>query len=133
MYNYDQHAAHHKGAKLDILNFLRQPWAYVLFYDKFRSLFESVQEKFKNGTAHSSYVVERVRQDILEQELLPHNAEALPDEQTRLDYHNQLANESDEVRREVELELIRFLHEHKCFLPQRYFLPDISSHVAQHQ
>ena len=131
MYTYDQHAAHHKGAHLDIIGFLRQPWAYVLFYDKFRDMFERVREKLKNGTADSSYVVERVRRDVLEQELLPHNADALPDDQTRLDYTSQLASETGEVRRELELELIRFLHEHKCFLPQRYYLPDISSHVAQ--
>ena len=48
------------------------------------------------------------------------------DERQRRFYTQDVSGETQHL---MQLELIKFLHQNKQFLPSIYFLPDISSHV----
>lgn len=122
VYNYTEFNLHHKGQQMDLLEYLRSPWAHVVFYDKFQKLFASIRNKLAD---HAD--VERVRGDVLDS-ILPVGADTMS-EQERLSYHNRLSHDHSDARRLVELELIKFLHDNKVYLPQEYYLPDIAAHV----
>ena len=122
VYNYTEYGTYHKGQQMDLLEYLQAPWAHVIFYDKFQKLFASIKEKL---AAHPD--VEGVKGDVLES-ILPVGADTLSD-QERLSYHNRLAHDHSDARRLAELELIKFLHDNKVYLPQEYYLPDVAAHV----
>eukprot|EP00743_Colponemidia_sp_Colp-15_P014103 GILK01016599.1.p1 GENE.GILK01016599.1~~GILK01016599.1.p1 ORF type:complete len:304 (-),score=-0.84 GILK01016599.1:34-864(-) len=122
VYNYTEFNLQHKGQQMDLLEYLRSPWANVIFYDKFQKLFASIKDKL---ATHAD--VERVRGDVLDS-ILPVGADTMS-EQERLSHHNRLSHDHSDARRLVELELIKFLHDNKVYLPQEYYLPDVAAHV----
>lgn len=108
----------------DILTFLRSPWATCIFYDKFLSLFKGIQSKL---TEHPDVV--RVKADIMSTALKEQTDEISTEDREK--YHRRLLHDHSDTRHVVELELIKFLHANKAFLPQLYFLPDVAPFVAR--
>jgi hypothetical protein len=107
-----------------ILDYLRSPWATAIFYDRFPGLFAKVKAALKE---HPDAI--RVKQDLLQ-----HATEQKTDtitEEERDKYHRRLSREHSSARHTIELELIKYLHEAKAFLPQLYYLPDIHAHVPR--
>ena len=116
-------AAAGSGA-FNILSFIRSPWATAVFYDKFLSLFRSIQNKLID---HPDVV--RVKADIMSI-ALKEGSDVMSDED-RDKYHRRLLHDHSDTRHVIELELIRFLHANKAFLPQLYFLPDLTPYVPR--
>lgn len=115
-----------KGAKpFDILEYIRSPWATAVFYDRFRKLFADIKSKIKD---HAD--VSRVRADIV-QLAVKEGTDKISAE-AREKYHRRLAHDQSDARHVVELEVLKYLHEARPFLPQLYFLPDITPYVPRY-
>lgn len=46
-------------------------------------------------------------------------------------YHRRLLHEHSDTRHVIELELLKFLHANKAFIPQLYYLPDLTPYVPK--
>jgi hypothetical protein len=108
--------------KLDILHYIRGRWAHTIFMDKFHKLFATIKESLTN---HPDAV--QVKEEILDTLQRDGTDKIMSDERER--YNRRLAADSSDVRHQVEFQLIKFLHENKAFVPQIYFLPNITEHV----
>lgn len=106
----------------DILAYLRTPWATVIFQDRLRKVFEKTKELI---ATHPDVL--RVKQDMI-QAAAKNGAETVPPED-RAVYHRRLTHEDSNVRHVIELELLKYLHEVRPFLPQLYYLPDLTPYV----
>jgi hypothetical protein len=108
----------------DILAFLRSPWATCVFYDRFLSLYRSIQAKL---VEHPDVV--RVKADIMSIALKEETDQISVEDREK--YHRRLLHDHSDTRHVIELELIKFLHANKAFLPQLYFLPDLTPYVPR--
>lgn len=114
LYNYQE------TKNLDILSYMRQTWARAAFHDKFQMLMKKIKKRL---AAHPEVI--RVREEVLNK--LKEQATEHVSEADRKSALLQVADDHAEARRIVELELIKFLHENKAFMPQHYFLPSIQA------
>eukprot|EP00760_Papus_ankaliazontas_P031348 PhM_4_TR5243/c0_g1_i1/m.42300 len=128
MYSYNMSRSDKGEATLDLLEFLRQQWARVLFYDRYTSLYKSISERIaqhpdvmKLKESMTDYVVRAGIDRISDKD--------------RTQFMHRITHDHSDVRHDIELELIRFLHENKEFIPQQYFLPDVAEHLklTRHQ
>eukprot|EP00668_Euglena_longa_P014430 GGOE01018420.1.p1 GENE.GGOE01018420.1~~GGOE01018420.1.p1 ORF type:complete len:1175 (+),score=378.43 GGOE01018420.1:51-3575(+) len=106
------------GLITDVVAFLRQSWAMAVYYDKMQAFTTSLQAKFRaqmDIQMLNDYVLEHVQNNELE----------AVDEARRKRYGMEVAPQTQHL---VELELIKFLHQNKEFLPI-YFLPDVSPYI----
>eukprot|EP00672_Neobodo_designis_P022677 CAMPEP_0174831894 /NCGR_PEP_ID=MMETSP1114-20130205/3369_1 /TAXON_ID=312471 /ORGANISM="Neobodo designis, Strain CCAP 1951/1" /LENGTH=1219 /DNA_ID=CAMNT_0016065741 /DNA_START=92 /DNA_END=3751 /DNA_ORIENTATION=- len=118
VYNFDEAAA--SGKPLDILAYLESPWARAVFHDQFPRLAERIRERLRG---HADVV--KVREEMLRR--IKASGERVLAAADRQEALGELAAEHCDVRHVVEEEVLRFLHEHKAFMPQRYFLPDANA------
>ncbi|EKG06541.1 hypothetical protein TCSYLVIO_002347 [Trypanosoma cruzi] len=108
------------GSGLNLLEYLRLPKLQIFFYDRFTVFYKELREKMRD---HKDLIDAKARAfEFLTEESI------LSDE-CRKKNLNELTAESSSFARQVQYELIKFLHESKDYLPQIYFLPDIRSHV----
>lgn len=115
-----------KGMKpFDILEYIRSPWATAVFYDRFRQLFADIKAKLQD---HPD--VARVKADIISLETKEGTDKISAEDRDK--YHRRLAHDQSDARHVIELEVLKYLHEARPFLPQLYFLPDISPYVPRY-
>ena len=122
LYNYNEQKDEHGNPSLDLLQYFRSPWSYAIFYDRFQQLYQNVK-----GQLNDHPDVKRIKQDIL-QVALKEGTDTISDDE-RYSYHRRLSHDASDSRHVIELELLKYLHRNKAFIPQRYFLPDISTRV----
>jgi len=106
------------GLITDVLGFLRQHWTMAVYYDKYQGFIENLKGKFRRQRdiqMLSEYILEHVQAENVDQ----------IDESRRKRYGVEVTAETQQM---VQLELIKFLHQNKEFLPI-YFLPDVSSYI----
>lgn len=108
------------NGKLNIMEYLRLPHLQTVFYDKFTSFFEELREKMKTQEE-----AVKMRATILEN----HGVNLTPSEAKK--YQNDLTKMKSNYRYEVQLELIRFLHENKDFRLQNLYLPSLEKQMAK--
>jgi hypothetical protein len=107
---------------LDVQLFLRSIWARAIFHDRFVAATAAIKQRLQG---HPD--VAAVKADMLAK-LRASGDKTLG----KLDRDAALLRLTDahgDARHAIELELIKFLHDHKAFVPQHYYLPDISAHV----
>eukprot|EP01006_Ploeotia_vitrea_P042645 TRINITY_DN66647_c7_g1_i1.p1 TRINITY_DN66647_c7_g1~~TRINITY_DN66647_c7_g1_i1.p1 ORF type:complete len:1197 (+),score=144.15 TRINITY_DN66647_c7_g1_i1:43-3633(+) len=107
------------GLISDVVSFLRQSWATAIYYDKFQRFAAYLKEKFR--AQRDVQILKGTIMDYVESE----DVDKIDERQRR--FYAQ--DTSSETQHMIQLELIKFLHQNKHFLPSIYFLPDISSHV----
>jgi len=106
------------GLITDVVQFLRQNWTMAIYYDKFMQFSQRLKQKFtrrKDIQMLSDYVMEHVHDEGVQQ----------IEESRRKRYAAEVTPDTEHM---IQLEVIRFMHQNKEFLPI-YFLPDVSMHV----
>ncbi|CUG90290.1 Hypothetical protein, putative [Bodo saltans] len=115
-----------KGTKpFDILAYMRSPWATAIFYDRFRKLFADIKSRLQEHPDAA-----RVKADIVSLEVKDNTDKITDDDRDK--YHRRLAHDQSDARHVIELEVLKYLHEARPFLPQLYFLPDINPYVPRY-
>eukprot|EP00796_Vickermania_ingenoplastis_P009192 gene9192-6469_t len=97
------------NGKLNLMEYLRLPHLQTVFYDKFVEFFGELRERMK-----SQQEAIKMRERILSEHSMDLDLTA---EQIAA-YQVSLTKMKNSFRYEVQLELIRFLHENKDFRPQ---------------
>lgn len=108
------------NGKLNIMEYLRLPHLQTVFYDKFTIFFQELKEKMK-----SQEEAVKMKELILQN----HNSYLSPKDIAK--YQSELTKMKTNYRYDVQLELIRFLHENKDFRPQNLFLPSLEKPMAK--
>lgn len=110
------------NGKLDLMEYLRLPHLQTVFFDKFVDFFAELREKMK---LHQESIA--IKEKILSEHSLDWK---LTPEQLG-EYQISLTKMKTSFRYQVQLELIRFLHEHKDFRPQNMYLPSLEKQMAK--
>ncbi|KEG08579.1 hypothetical protein DQ04_06871000 [Trypanosoma grayi] len=110
------------GGGLNLIEYLRLPKLQIIFFDRFITFYRELREKMR---AQEEVIAMRAR--VLEDV----NRESGISENNRKLYMQDLTAQRNAFTRQVQYELLKFLHESKDHLPQMMYLPDISAHVQQ--
>jgi hypothetical protein len=121
LYNFGE--AKRCGKPFDVLAYLAAPWARAVFHDQYGGLVKRITELLQQ---HGE--VQQLRHEMLGR--VKRNNELSLRDEDREEALSRLTANGGNVRLLVEKEIIRYLHEHKSFLPQHYCLPNMSAHVA---
>ncbi|RNF12066.1 uncharacterized protein Tco025E_06527 [Trypanosoma conorhini] len=107
---------------LNLMEYLRSPKLQILFYDRFTVFYRELRERMR---AHKALMEVKARalEFVSKQSRLT--------AEKRNELVKELTAESSAFARQVQYELLKFLHESKDYLPQIYYLPDIHAHVQR--
>jgi NADH dehydrogenase FAD-containing subunit len=122
LYNYHLSRNEKGDATLDLLAFLRQSWAKALFYDRYRGLYANTRDTISQ---HPDVI--KLKESMMDY-IVRAGIDRISDKD-RVSFMQRITHEHSDVRHTIELALIKFMHENKEYMPQIYFLPDVSEHV----
>ncbi|CCW70194.1 unnamed protein product [Phytomonas sp. Hart1] len=105
--------------QLDLINYLRLPYFRTIFSDRFVAFFATLRQRMRQ---HEEFI--RVEEQILARRMTNETFVPLTEEEanTRM---KTLTNSKCAFRQEIELALVRFLHESKEFRPNNTYLPNV--------
>ncbi|RNE99686.1 hypothetical protein TraAM80_08068 [Trypanosoma rangeli] len=107
---------------LNLMEYLRSPKLQILFYDRFTVFYMGLREKMRTHKA---------LMEVKSRALVFVSRQSQLTTEKRNELLKELTAESSAFARQVQYELLKFMHENKDYLPQIYYLPDIHAHVQQ--
>ncbi|CCW64113.1 unnamed protein product [Phytomonas sp. EM1] len=113
--------------QLDLINYLRLPYFRTIFSDRFVAFFASLRQRMRQ---HEEFV--RVEEQILAKRMTKEAFEPLTKDEVNA-HMKALTDSKKAFRQEIELALVRFLHENKEFRPNITYLPNIRHFVDKNE
>lgn len=105
---YDQ------GLVSDIADFLNQPWAMLMFHDKFQNLKSTIQSLLRDKDE-----IHALEKKIVE---LSENGETELNRTFIIEHTKEI---SDEAKKMIEVEIVEFLKQNRNHMPY-YYIPEIN-------